>query len=322
VSLEQILSFARALDWVEIGSRDQVFCAARALLVSRREDLGLFALVFDRFWLGVFEPAVDQRLPLSPRHDLQKGGRFRVNYLASLARPEDPAVEIVDREATYSPDEVLQRRDFALMTPEELVEVRRLIDQTRWQMSLRRTRRLVPDRRGSRIHLRRMLRDAAKFGGAPPRLKHLTRKVKQRPIVLLADISGSMDKYSRLMLQFFYSATHSMREVECFVFGTAAQHRPGVGRGGKGDRRLVWGHAHWRVVGRLQPPLGAAIAAPGCGGGNRQRRLGAGRRDPAEAGDASPPPPLPSIDLAQPASRSGRLRALGGRDGGGSRLGG
>lgn len=220
MSLEQTLSFARALDWVEIGSREQVFHAARSLLVSRREDLHLFAVIFDRFWLGVTEPPAAQHLPLAPRHDLQKGRRLRVNYLASLARPEDPGIEVADRAATYSPEELLRRRDFALMTAEELAEVRRLIERTRWRMSERRTRRLIADRRGSRIHLRRMLRDAAKFGGAAPRLRHLTRKVKQRPIVLLADISGSMDKYSRLMLQFFYSATHSLREVECFVFGT------------------------------------------------------------------------------------------------------
>ena len=220
VSLEQILAFAGALDWLEIGSREQVFHAARALLVSRREDLRLFAVVFDRFWLGISEPLADQRLPLAPRHDLQKGRRFQVSYLASLARPEDPGIDVADRAATYSPEEVLRRRDFAVMTAEELAEVRRLIERTRWRMSERRTRRMVADRRGSRIHLRRMLRDAAKFGGLAPRLRYLTRKVKQRPIVLLADISGSMDKYSRLMLQFFYSATHSLREVECFVFGT------------------------------------------------------------------------------------------------------
>ena len=66
VSLEQILSFARALDWVEIGDREQVFCAARSLLVSRREDLEVFRAVFDRFWLGISEPATAPPLP-APR---------------------------------------------------------------------------------------------------------------------------------------------------------------------------------------------------------------------------------------------------------------
>ena len=69
-SLEQVLAFARALAWVDIGSREQVFHAARALLVSRREDLRLFGIVFNRFWLGIAEPPAKRRLPLAPRADL------------------------------------------------------------------------------------------------------------------------------------------------------------------------------------------------------------------------------------------------------------
>ena len=143
MSLEQTLGFARALEWVDIGSREQVFHAARALLVSRREDLRLFGVVFDRFWLGIAEPPAERQLPLAPRDDLSPGRRFRVSYLASAARPEDPGVEVADRTATYSAEEVLRRRDFAGMTAEELVEVRRLIESTSWRMSERRTRRLV-----------------------------------------------------------------------------------------------------------------------------------------------------------------------------------
>ncbi len=220
VSLEQILSFARALDWVEIGDREQVFHAARSFLVSRREDLKVFEAVFDRFWRGIAEEPGPQRAPVAPRHDPERGRRFSVSYLAALAGPDDPEIDVADRRGTFSAEEVLRRRDFSLLTPEELDEVRRLIRDTRWQVGLRRTRRWIPDRRGPRIHLRRVLRDAAKFGGAPPALRRLAPKVKQRPMVLVADISGSMEKYSRLVLQFFFSATHSLREVECFVFAT------------------------------------------------------------------------------------------------------
>ncbi len=220
VSLEQILSFARALDWVDIGDREQVFHAARSFLVSRREDLKVFEAVFERFWLGAAEEPRPRRAPVAPRHDPKRGRRFSVSYLAALARPDDPEVDVADRRGTFSAEEVLRRREFSLLTPEELDEVRRLIRDTRWEIDLRRTRRWIPDRRGPRIHLRRVLRDAAKFGGAPPTLRRLSPKVKQRPTVLLADISGSMEKYSRLVLQFFFSATHSLVDVECFVFGT------------------------------------------------------------------------------------------------------
>ena len=220
VSLEQVLGFARALEWIDVGSREQLFHAARALLVSRREDLAVFRAVFDRFWLGRDEPPVAGVTPPAPRTELRHARHLQIAAPGGRAGDDDPEVEVADRAATYSAEEVLRRRDFARMSAAELAEVRRLIDETRWRMSRRRTRRLIADRRGSRVHLRRMLRDAAKFGGAAPRLRRLSRKVKQRPIVLLADVSGSMEKYSRLMLQLFYSATHSLRQVECFVFGT------------------------------------------------------------------------------------------------------
>ncbi len=219
VSLEQILGFARALDWVELGDRRQVFHAARSLLVSRREDLAVFDAVFDRFWLGR-EERRPQPVPPAPRHDLRRARRYSIHYMAERASDSAPGVDVADRRGSFSAEEVLRKKEFAELTPEELAEVRRLIRETRWQISLRRTRRTVPDARGSRIHLRRVLRDAAKFDGAPPRLRRLDRKVKQRPMVLLADVSGSMEQYSRLVLEFFYSATHSLREVECFVFGT------------------------------------------------------------------------------------------------------
>src|SRR5919206_9819 len=66
----------------------------------------------------------------------------------------------------------------------------------------------------------RLLRDAARHEGVPARLAWQRRKVKQRPLVIIADISGSMEKYARLLLQFLYSVTHSLQRVECFVFGT------------------------------------------------------------------------------------------------------
>jgi len=90
----------------------------------------------------------------------------------------------------------------------------------RWQMSLRQTRRRTHDRHGEFLHLRRAMRSATKYGGVPLQLSWQSRKIKQRPFILLADISGSMEKYSRLMLQFFYSVSHSLKDVECFVFGT------------------------------------------------------------------------------------------------------
>jgi uncharacterized protein with von Willebrand factor type A (vWA) domain len=106
------------------------------------------------------------------------------------------------------------------MTPEELERIKRLIQQMRWRISLRETRRRQRHRRGDLLQMRAVVRDAAQHNGRLTRLFWQRRKVKQRPLVIIADISGSMEKYARLLLQFLYSVAHSLPQVECFVFGT------------------------------------------------------------------------------------------------------
>jgi uncharacterized protein len=221
VAPDQSLGLARALEWVDLGDREQVFCAARALLVYRHQDLGLFEVLFRRFWRGGEAAAPHRRPnPLRPPN-LDHLKRFdAVHLMGRRPREADREIAIGERSGSFSPEEVLQQRDFAQLTPEELAAVRRLIAETRWRLSQRQTRRLVADPRGERIHLRRVLREAARQGGAAFRLARQSRKVKQRPLVLLADVSGSMEKYSRLILQFFYSVSHGLDDVECFVFGT------------------------------------------------------------------------------------------------------
>ncbi len=222
VSPDQNRSFAQALVWIGVGDRDLVFHTARSLLVHRHEDLALFEVIFHRFWRrqetggrGVMK----ERWP-KERSPRQPGPVEVISFVGGKPKSHAPEVDVVDKSGTFSPHEVLQKKDFSDMTGEELAAVRRLIAETRWQASLRRTRRLVPDQRGSRLHLRQMLREAARHGGVMIELSHLSRKIKQRPIVLLADVSGSMERYSRILLQFFYGLSHSLQRVESFVFGT------------------------------------------------------------------------------------------------------
>ncbi len=223
VSLDQTLSFTRALEWLDVSRRRQVFHAARALLVTRHETLRLFETVFNSFWrlVGTGEAPGPRRAPRAPRHDPDRRRPFDVvSYMAYKARAFDHEIVVADRTATASQEEVLQHKSFSEMTPEELARVRRLIDEMRWRASQRKTRRFVAGARGEVIDLRRALRQVARTGCVPPRPAWRRRKIKQRPVVLIADISGSMAATSRLILQLFFSVTHSLRQVECFTFGT------------------------------------------------------------------------------------------------------
>ncbi len=222
IGLDQALAFAQALEWIDLGARDQVYHTARSLLVSRYEHLRLFDAIFNRFWrpLGESERRQRQKMPRAPRHKPRDQPFSIVTYMAAKAGLSEPEVDVSDKSGTASMVEVLQRKEFSQMTPEELERIKRLIHQMRWRISLRETRRRRRHRRGDLLHMRAVVRDAARHNGRLTRLLWQRRKVKQRPLVIIADISGSMEKYARLLLQFLYSVAHSLPRVECFVFGT------------------------------------------------------------------------------------------------------
>lgn len=220
ISLEQSIDVAQALELVNLGSRAQVYYATRGLLVNRKEDLLLFDQLFNLFWSS---PRARQAQPpkKAVRRKAPEPKRLNIaTLMAQKARAGDPQLDLADRAGSFSQNEVLQQKEFSQMTPAELDTIKRLIQSMQWQVSHRLTRRYTPAKQGKQLNLRHMLRSAAKFDGVPLRLHWQRRKIKPRPIVVLADISGSMEKYSRLLLQFCYSMTRGLVQVESFVFGT------------------------------------------------------------------------------------------------------
>ncbi len=223
VSLQQTLDVSQALTWIDLGNRDQVYHTARSLLVNRQEDLRLFDYVFNLFWRAPSQngQGKGQKMPIAPRHNVAQHKRPSiVTLMAQKARQADPEVEAADKSGSFSTIEILQQKSFSEMTPEELDAIKRLIQAMQWRVSMRQTRRYAPDAKGARLNMRRVLRSCVKHGGTPLKLSWKTQVIKPRPIVVLADISGSMEKYTRLLLQFYYSLTHSRTEVESFLFGT------------------------------------------------------------------------------------------------------
>jgi uncharacterized protein with von Willebrand factor type A (vWA) domain len=220
ISPEQSLDFAQALTLVDIGNREQVYYTGRSLLVTRAEHIPLFTILFNHFWQTRGIITTRNTMPLAPRHRRDPHPIPFITLMAQKANPAHPEQDIADRAQTYSPAELLQRKEFSEMTPEELDTIRQLIQTMAWDITRRTTRRRVPDKHGRTLHLRRVLRSAAQYGGVPLRLAYQSRKVKQRPLILIADVSGSMEKYARLLLQFFYSVSHRFHHVETFLFGT------------------------------------------------------------------------------------------------------
>jgi len=220
VSSGQVEAFARAFEWLDPCSLVDVRLTARATLLCRREDAALFERVFDAFWLGASprRPAL-AKMPLAPRHRVEARPALAM-LLAERARATDPERTVRDRSLARSDDEVIGRKDFALMTELELDAVRRLFEQRRWQFATRVTRRKVARSSGEELDLRRLCSRAARGGGVALKLPRRTAKIKQRPLVILADISGSMELYTRVLLQFMHVLRRRLADVETFVFAT------------------------------------------------------------------------------------------------------
>lgn len=221
VTPAQLEDVARALAWVGLDDSDRVFAVCRSLLVTRQDDLALFETLFRWYFRppGASAPARRHAMPAAPRHPRKE--RFTVaTYAAFKARHATLELDVADRTGTYSAEDVLRSKRFADMSDEELRAVRRLITGLAWSASLRRTRRWRPDPHGRSIDLARVLRRAGRLGAVPAEIARRSRAVKPRPVVVLADVSGSMERHARLVLLFIHALTRTMPRVEAFVFGT------------------------------------------------------------------------------------------------------
>lgn len=219
VTPAQTADLATALGYVDLDRRDDVKGAARALLVSRREQMPLFDLAFDLFWR-----AGAQTRPLTTgdwrRLEQQLRSNRRTAQGAAPAAPPADQQPAMAEIGEYSQVEILRYKRFADLTPAEMEVVRRLIQAMPWQLPPRRTRRTAPAPRGVQLDWRRTLRHNWRFGGEPMTLRWRQRRRKPRPLVLLCDVSGSMERYSRVLLQFVYALSRGRDRVEAFVFST------------------------------------------------------------------------------------------------------
>jgi len=221
VSQGQLEAFLRAFQWLDPCSRGDLYHAARTTLLTRREDVPLFERLFAHFWLAPVEAARSPgKMPLAPRHRRSEERPALAMLLSERARPADPEIEVRDRSFTANDDELLRRKDFALMTARELEALRRQFLLRRWDFATRVTRRKVPCRSGRELDLRRLPARAARTGGAVLDLPRRRPKIKERPLVILADVSGSMELYTRVLLQFMHVLRQRLDRVETFVFAT------------------------------------------------------------------------------------------------------
>ncbi len=222
VTPNRMIEVAQALTYIDLGQRQDVYHTMRALIVTRQRDLELFDQAFDLFWRRPTDDWAVLNLP--PVGDEQRGGsRFTLPPGASLSQQSTqshpaPELSLTAVVPTYSQQEVLRYKDFADMTAEELAQAKQAMERLPQSLGFRKTRRLQPGK-GQRLDLRRTLRENMRYQGEVFHLPTITPRYKPRPIVLICDISGSMERYTRIFLHLLHTFASSFDQVESFVFG-------------------------------------------------------------------------------------------------------
>lgn len=222
VSPGQMLDLLAALEHVPIVSRDDFRSAMRCSLVLRHEDLPLFDTAFEFYWRPALgsDPEAHTLQSIVPQ---LKAPRRQLRLPRRQDEGEPPADderEELELQLAFSRDELLRTKDFAQCTWEEVQAAKELIRRMSWRVEERPTRRRRPEPSGRSLDFRRTLRASMRHGGVPLQLAWRETQTTPRPVVVICDISGSMERYARILLQFVYAITEGLGDVESFVFGT------------------------------------------------------------------------------------------------------
>ncbi|HEY6014671.1 MAG TPA: VWA domain-containing protein, partial [Candidatus Limnocylindrales bacterium] len=265
IDLGAAVDFARALTLVDLADREQVRAAGAAIFVRRRDDRPVYDAAFDRWWRRRAGSAGQEFQPPSLRREEEAGSEEELpgstppepGAEQATMRPEErgtpipsdadegpddetPIEGVVVSPDAYSRGEVLRHREFDRMTPAELREAERLVDLLVPRLERRRTRRYELHSHGRRLATRQMFRRNLGTGGQLLAWVWRRQIREPRSLVVLCDISGSMERHSRLLLRFIQALSAASEvHTESFVFGTRLTRVTRLMRDRDRDRALA-----------------------------------------------------------------------------------
>jgi uncharacterized protein with von Willebrand factor type A (vWA) domain len=229
VSLSQMIDVSRAVEFVDIADKGDFRALLRSNLVLQKEDFPVFDMLFDCFW----REQSYERVPMETleiqgtptESGAQEGGDEEglEEAAAESVATENVPLENLDEFSvpTYSPQELLNRKDFSEMGVEESRAIARAILLIATKIATQISRRKKVGRKGNVVDPRWTMRKNMKYGGEIIDLVNRKRRIKKTRVVLLCDVSGSMDCYSRFLIQFMYGLQNELWGVETFVFSTS-----------------------------------------------------------------------------------------------------
>ena len=222
VTPAEVVTAATVLQVIDTSDRDEVFLSLRSVLTTSVDDFPTFTELFKMFWNRSPRKLVE-RDPSSSNTartrtvSQPKGLAFFLEHWgASLQAGAEPV-----KVPGAGDIESNALKNFSAFSHEELEEISRLARRIVRRLASKKSRRWQPVARGHRVNLRRSLRLSLKTGGELIELAYKRRRAKRTKLVVICDVSGSMDMYSRLLLQFVYGLQNSFAKVESFVFATS-----------------------------------------------------------------------------------------------------
>jgi uncharacterized protein with von Willebrand factor type A (vWA) domain len=228
----RVLEALRAVEAVGLGSRDDLYWTLHSVFVSRRDQRELFDQCFHIFWrdpkllermMHLLLPTLQADQPASAQEEVSRRVAEALGPRETgrgEGETEEPPTLELNALLTWSARELLQAKDFEQMTAEELAQAKAELGRLRLPIMRVPTRRFQAHAHGRRLDLRRTLRQSLRGGGAAIDLARKERRRRHPPLVILCDISGSMSRYSRMLLLFMHAITNDRDRVHSFLFGT------------------------------------------------------------------------------------------------------
>ncbi|WP_240932431.1 vWA domain-containing protein [Pelagibius litoralis] len=229
----KVLDALQATATVGLSRREDFYWTLHAIFVNRRDQQELFDQAFHMFWRNpkILERVMSLLLPditpLAGHHpdNAEELSRRLTDVLRPKGSEDDALREEqeqteIDAVMTFSSKEILQEIDFEKMSGAELAEAKRAIQAMRLPIMEVPTRRFRPAQQGQRADLRATMRAGLRSGGDTIPLRWKRQRRRHPPLVVLCDISGSMSRYSRMLLHFMHAVTNDRDRVHSFVFGT------------------------------------------------------------------------------------------------------
>jgi uncharacterized protein with von Willebrand factor type A (vWA) domain len=234
ITIENVLAALRGISFIDIQKKQDFYDLLKSNFVSRREEIKPFDELFDQFWS--FQAKVDlsikrrieretkvlEEKSVGVSFEMEKGDKLLLKDWAE-EREENGRTESRDLPG-YSPDEVLGSKDFGHLGMDEMEKVKEIVSTLSRKLALALSRRWKRGKRGDQIDLRSSIRQSLKYGGEMMELRRKQPRPKPLRLILLCDVSGSMDIYSHFFLLFMYGLQNHYHFCETFAFSTRLSH--------------------------------------------------------------------------------------------------